>query len=136
MDGFTVHEARTPDASIAFLSRLHHILSQTIRSSVHSPLVTYTQFKSLTAKTKNTTMQQLFGKMLLNIRRVSADAAELILARYPTLCQLLEAYDDLPDEKSCELMLKDIQRPSGLRLGEALSTAVYRMMCDMTYNDV
>ncbi|KAI9261458.1 hypothetical protein BDA99DRAFT_511408 [Phascolomyces articulosus] len=66
-------------------------------------LITYTMYSGLNSKTDTLTLKDLYLRMLMTIRGVSAEKAQSLIKIYPTPIQLLQAYDFKSDQEGKDL---------------------------------
>ena len=127
-NGYMIKPSMHYDTTARFLVDITRMLASTIPQSLLLPLCTYAQFDVLCSKSKTTTVGELWGRMLCCIRGVSAAKATALMKRYPTCQALLQAYRTTP-ERDRPLMLAAVPMRNGAaRVGEAVSTNVYRFM--------
>ncbi|RUP47862.1 hypothetical protein BC936DRAFT_145256 [Jimgerdemannia flammicorona] len=97
-----------PDKHInrpTFLALKRHLSITQPHGTPH--LVTYHSFGELNSKSGTLTLGDLFVKMLMTVRGVSAEKATEIAKRYGTPRGLLTAYDALREEEQRKRMVKE-----------------------------
>ncbi|CAG2249958.1 MUS81 [Mytilus edulis] len=76
------------------------------------------------------TVQEMFGKQLIQLYGMSAEKAKAISDKYNTLKQLLYSYNECRTEKDKELMLSGIKCGKAMRnLGASQSRQIYQLYC-------
>lgn len=116
------------DTTARFLADITRMLADDVQQNLLHPLCTFGQFNILSSKSKTTTVGELWGRMLCCIRGVSAAKAAALIKRYPTCDALMQAYQQARESER-PLLLADIPFSGGrTRIGDAVSTSVYRFM--------
>ncbi|XP_071159213.1 crossover junction endonuclease MUS81-like isoform X2 [Mytilus edulis] len=93
-------------------------------------LITFEHFNVGSVKSKILTVQEMFGKQLIQLYRMSAEKAKAISDKYNTLKQLLYSYNECRTEKDKELMLSGIKCGKAMRnLGASQSRQIYQLYC-------
>ncbi|KAF0296685.1 Crossover junction endonuclease MUS81 [Amphibalanus amphitrite] len=91
----------------------------------------FSEFHQLSAKRQRLTARDMFAKMLLQLSGLSADKAAAIVAVYPTVTRLLEAYAGCGSQAEAEKLLAPLRADrSGRPVGAAISKAVYHLYSD------
>ncbi|XP_043204085.1 crossover junction endonuclease MUS81-like isoform X2 [Amphibalanus amphitrite] len=91
----------------------------------------FSEFHQLSAKRQRLTARDMFAKMLLQLSGLSADKAAAIVAEYPTVARLLEAYAGCESQAEAEKLLAPLRADrSGRPVGAAISKAVYHLYSD------
>jgi hypothetical protein len=96
-------------------------------SSLHGTGESFTSFSSRLDKSANLLAAELFGTQLRMIRGVSSGLAMNIIALYPSVRALCDAYDRCPSEEAEENMLEAIstgpfRRPAGKAMSFKIRT--------------
>ncbi|PWY98056.1 hypothetical protein BCV70DRAFT_213148 [Testicularia cyperi] len=101
-----------------------------------SLLTSFVSFQALNSKSGGLTLQEIFGKMLLCVRGMSAEKVREVVRAWSTPAELLEAYDGAAtDEDRAAALLADAvdgvdQRK---RIGPALSKKVAELFLEQHY---
>ncbi|ORY04066.1 putative DNA repair protein Mus81 [Basidiobolus meristosporus CBS 931.73] len=161
VDGFFLKKTDSVDESINYLSRmtrqlqsmytesvLHVIPDSLVNKATYLALrehlaglepgkefhITYGSYCQLNSKSGSLSLQDLFIKMLVTTRGITAEKAYEIAKRYPTPKSLFDAYDSLDSEEAKKHMLKDNARAVRRKnIGAALSERLYRVWCSTNY---
>ncbi|TKY88954.1 hypothetical protein EX895_002195 [Sporisorium graminicola] len=106
----------------------------------HSPsavlLTSFEAFQALNSKSGGLTSKEIFGKMLLCIKGMSAEKVREVLAMYSTLRELTDAYQETTDDaKEAEAMLSTFTDGMDQRkkIGPALSRKVAEVILTPRY---
>ncbi|XP_052058656.1 crossover junction endonuclease MUS81-like isoform X1 [Mytilus californianus] len=93
-------------------------------------LITFEHFNVGSVKSKILTVQEMFGKQLIQLYGMSAEKAKAISDKYNTLKELLYSYNECRTEKDKELMLSGIKCGKAMRnLGASQSRQIYQLYC-------
>lgn len=96
------------------------------RACFPTRLRTFEELSEEAGKPRVLTVRELFGRFLCQVKGMSAERAEAVLAVYPTPRLLAEAYDALPSDDARAGMIKGLAVPGQRNtLGPALSAAVH-----------
>ncbi|KAI9142421.1 hypothetical protein BKA69DRAFT_1037745 [Paraphysoderma sedebokerense] len=115
-----------------------------LKSCVDSVHFTFAYVEMLNTKTKAFTLNDVFVKMLMTVRGVSAEKAKFLAEKYKTPRALFETYASLPTQQSQNQLLKQDSEAEERRLGmsllrkkfgDALSRKVAEIWCSNEYND-
>ncbi|XP_028396130.1 crossover junction endonuclease MUS81-like isoform X2 [Dendronephthya gigantea] len=99
-------------------------------NKINTFLMTFQELNDISIKNRILTVGELFGKQLLQIPGVAAEKVVGILEQYPTLKDLLEAYEEQTTEKAKETLLSDIKFGKMKRkIGPSVSKTVYQLYC-------
>ena len=79
---------------------------------------------------------RVWRKMLLQMHNVSADIADAIVLQYPTIRNLTRAYDMSCSIEHSELLLQDLRRGSGRRVGPELSKKIFKLLTCKLRDDI
>ncbi|WBW75160.1 Holliday junction resolvase subunit Mus81 [Schizosaccharomyces osmophilus] len=87
--------------------------------------ITYNAFSSVLSKSSTLTLGDIFVRMLMSIRGVSAQKAIEIQKRFPTFIELFESYERCSSNQDRELLLaKSCQGFGSQAIGPALSAKI------------
>lgn len=101
-----------------------------------SILTSFEAFQALNSKSGGLTSKEIFGKMLLCFKGMSAEKVREVLAMYSTLRELTDAYQEMADDvKEAETMLSSLTESMDQRkkIGPALSRKVADVMLTPRY---
>ncbi|EST08866.1 ERCC4 domain protein [Kalmanozyma brasiliensis GHG001] len=101
-----------------------------------SILTSFEAFQALNSKSGGLKSKEIFGKMLLCIKGMSAEKVREVLAMYSTLRELTDAYQETADDvKEAETMLSSFTESMDQRkkIGPALSRKVADVMLTPRY---
>ncbi|XP_028968393.1 nucleolar and coiled-body phosphoprotein 1 [Galendromus occidentalis] len=88
-------------------------------------LMTWQEYNEAGYKRKKICTREMFIRALMVIRAMSLERALTIVAVYPTVTALVQAFDRCDDTKQKDKLLADLKCPiSGRRIGPALSKAL------------
>lgn len=142
MDGIIrkLYEGR--DLSVipsAFISRSSFLSTRDELQRRHpstSLLTSFDAFQALNSKSGGLTSKEIFGKMLLCIKGMSAEKVREVLAVYSTLRELTDAMEELADDtKEAETLLSSCTEGMDQRkkIGPALSRKVAEVVLQPRY---
>lgn len=120
-----------PSSAISRPTFLHTRADLQARSPTATILTSFAAFQALNSKSGGLTLLEIFGKMLLCVRGMSAEKVREILALWPTPADLLQSYDELDnDAKKVALFLTDQVDTVDQRkkIGPALSKKVAEVL--------
>ncbi|KAL5008151.1 hypothetical protein ScPMuIL_013732 [Solemya velum] len=151
IDGFQVKKTKDTKETVAYLTIMTRYLQSLYRhktlyacsadeirrsSEVKSiddseeRLIPFEEFNQSSVKNKDLTASELFGKQLIQLYGMSAERAKAVIEVYPTLSNLISAYDSCSTEKERENMLSSIKcGKSGRGLGMVQSRMIYQLYC-------
>ncbi|KAK3599160.1 hypothetical protein CHS0354_040998 [Potamilus streckersoni] len=96
-------------------------------------LLTFEEFNQSSAKSKALTVQEMFGRQLIQLYGMSAHKARAIVNIYPTPSHLFSAYDMCTAEKEKEGLLSTVRCGKTQRnMGHSLSKQIYQLYCTPT----
>ena len=91
-------------------------------------LITYSIYSGLNSKTDTLTLKDLYLRMLMTIRGVSAEKASSLMKIYPTPNQLLQAYKFMSEEEAKGLAKEMTKDNIGRRRwGQSLSEKLWEV---------
>ena len=100
-------------------------------------LTSFEAFQALNSKSGGLTSKEIFGKMLLCIKGMSAEKVREVLTMYSTLRELTDAYQEIAaaDVKEAETMLSTFTEGMDQRkkIGPALSRKVAEVLLTPRY---
>ncbi|GAC94778.1 nuclease [Pseudozyma hubeiensis SY62] len=106
------------------------------KSPTASILTSFEAFQALNSKSGGLTSKEIFGKMLLCIKGMSAEKVREVLTMYSTLRELTDAYEELgEDANEVETMLSTLTESMDQRkkIGPALSRKVAEIVLTPRY---
>ncbi|CDR88887.1 related to MUS81-endonuclease involved in DNA repair and replication fork stability [Sporisorium scitamineum] len=106
------------------------------KSPSASLLTSFEAFQALNSKSGGLTSKEIFGKMLLCIKGMSAEKVREVLAMYSTLRELTDAFQETTDDvKEAETMLSTLTEGMDQRrkIGPALSRKVAEVFLTPRY---
>ncbi|KAL3874841.1 hypothetical protein ACJMK2_037803, partial [Sinanodonta woodiana] len=130
IDGFQVKRTRDTKETVAYLTvmtrylqsyfrvktlqavRLDEVQETARQFDINFPvlkLVTFEEFNQSSAKSKALTVQEMFGRQLIQLYGMSAHKARAIVNIYPTPSHLFSAYDMCTVEKEKEGLLSTVK---------------------------
>lgn len=154
VDGFFLKRTATNDESIEYLANLTRMLSkqcssqalQAIPSSMiqkdsylaskGDKLITFASFSELFSKSRALILRDVYAKMLLTIRGLSAEKVDEIIRLYPTHSHLMRAFEEAEKEgpKVAKNLISDKVSGYGRKkIGPALSEKIRQVYRDERY---
>ncbi|XP_045160601.2 crossover junction endonuclease MUS81-like [Mercenaria mercenaria] len=149
IDGFQVKRTKDTKETVAFLTvftrylqshfkdktlyacSLDDIKESKIVTNVndsHQKLATFEEFNQGSVKSKALTVQEMFGKQLIQLHGMSAEKARAVLDKYPTPSHLFQAYEICSTDKEKENLLTSVKCGKSSRsLGQAQSKQMYQL---------
>ncbi|XP_035915434.1 crossover junction endonuclease MUS81-like [Anopheles stephensi] len=103
-------------------------------SSQTVPLLSFDYFYKQSAKTRDSTVQDVFMKQLLQIKLLTIEKVNAIVDKYPTPQRLFRAYERCPSETERQRLLNLPYGPTNRMIGEKLSKIIYQLMMSERYN--
>uniref|UniRef100_A0A182IYC0 Crossover junction endonuclease MUS81 n=1 Tax=Anopheles atroparvus TaxID=41427 RepID=A0A182IYC0_ANOAO len=116
------NRSASDESSLAF-----SFTSQTV------PLLSFEHFYKQSSKTRDCSVQDVFMKQLLQIKLLTIEKVNAIVAKYPTPQRLLRAYERCPGETERQRMLDLPYGPTNRTVGAKLSKIVYQLMMNDRY---
>lgn len=124
-EGFTIKKTADQKATIEYLTIFTRLLSKkysglTLSSCTQTDLseglvanrdttlLQFTEFNDASRKTKKLQLQEVFAKMLLRLKGLSADMAQAIIQQFPTPNSLISAFSKVHSETAKLKIIQDI----------------------------
>lgn len=98
-------------------------------------LTSFEAFQALNSKSGGLTSQEIFGKMLLCIKGMSAEKVREVLGVYGTVRELCDAFKEEEEMRGKEGLLTSVTEGTDQRkkVGPALSKKVAEVFCQLRY---
>lgn len=153
VQGFTVKYTENHHHTVLYLSVMTNFLNNYLKdkmylnvtnrassddafrfSSQTIPLLAFDHFYKQSSKTRDSTVRDVFMKQLLQIKLLTIEKVNAIVAKYPTPQCLYRAYERCPSETERQRMLNLPYGPTNRMIGEKLSKVIYQLMMGERYN--
>lgn len=121
--GYLVFRSNGQEDTVSFLANMFQELILQYGESQRL-LGSFTDFQSKFKKSGNETISLFFGTQLRMIKGVSGNKAWAIISRYPTLPDLMNAYNTCANSTEGELLLSNLEYDH-VRVGPACSRKIY-----------
>jgi hypothetical protein len=95
---------------------------------------TFVRFNQETSKSKNLSLSDFYSKMLFQIPNINIQKVLSIIEKYPTLNQLLTAYDLCSEENTKKYLFENFKFGNDKKFGKKTSLSLYNMFCIKDYS--